>query len=125
MLVKPCIKRKDINTKTTIFRAVLNHQDGFFMRVFLAFIVFSLAFAIPEKVSNVDDLDKVVDDWHLAATNADFEGYFGAVTDDFVFLGTDPKERWTKKEFSDFFHSTDFEEMLLKVATVVAPFIRV
>lgn len=47
-------------------------------------------------------IDGLVDDWHLAATNADFETYFGKMTDRFVFLGTAPGERWSKKEFAEF-----------------------
>ncbi len=41
----------------------------------------------------------MLDDWHLAAANADFARYFGHLADDAVFLGTDATERWTKAEF--------------------------
>jgi len=47
-------------------------------------------------------LDKLIDDWHLAATNADFNGYFDVMDETFVFLGTAPNERWEKEEFSTF-----------------------
>lgn len=63
----------------------------------LVFINFS-SFAQKDKAS----LDKLMDAWHLAATNADFKAYFTPTTDDFIFLGTAPGERWTKKEFQDF-----------------------
>lgn len=43
-----------------------------------------------------------MDEWHLAATKADFESYFGFMADNFIFLGTAPGERWTKKQFADF-----------------------
>lgn len=48
------------------------------------------------------ELDVLIDNWHLAATKADFDAYFGAMDDSFIFLGTAPGERWTKKEFADF-----------------------
>ena len=48
------------------------------------------------------ELDKLVDAWHLAAYNASFDSYFEVVTDDFVFLGTAPGERWTKDQFAAF-----------------------
>jgi ketosteroid isomerase-like protein len=48
------------------------------------------------------ELDKLVDAWHLAASNASFDSYFEVVTDDFVFLGTAPGERWTKDQFAAF-----------------------
>lgn len=59
-------------------------------------------FLVSAKPAPITDLDKLVDDWHLAATNADYDGYFGLMDDIFIFLGTAPRERWTKKEFSDF-----------------------
>jgi hypothetical protein len=47
-------------------------------------------------------LDQLMDNWHLAASKADLKAYFEVVTDDFIFLGTDPNERWTKQEFEAF-----------------------
>lgn len=44
----------------------------------------------------------VVNQWHEAAARSDFEGYFGRMTDDAVFLGTDATERWTRGEFEAF-----------------------
>lgn len=40
-----------------------------------------------------------LDAFHRAAARADEVAYFGFLTDDAVFLGTDPAERWTKEEF--------------------------
>lgn len=48
------------------------------------------------------ELDTLVDKWHKAAASADFEAYFGAMTDDFIFLGTAPGERWDKETFAAF-----------------------
>ena len=47
-------------------------------------------------------LDQVVNDWHKAAADADFEKYFGAMDPAFVFLGTAPGERWDKNKFASF-----------------------
>ena len=47
-------------------------------------------------------LDQFVDNWHLAATEANYDNYFGVMSNDFVFLGTAPGERWNKEEFSAF-----------------------
>ena len=41
----------------------------------------------------------VLDDWHLAAAQADEARYFGHLREGAVFLGTDATERWTKVEF--------------------------
>lgn len=45
------------------------------------------------------DPASVLDAWHLAAAQCDEARYFGLMTGDAVFLGTDAKERWTREEF--------------------------
>lgn len=47
-------------------------------------------------------LNQLVDNWHLSATKADFQQYFTSTTEDFVFLGTAPGERWDKPAFQSF-----------------------
>lgn len=47
-------------------------------------------------------LDLLINDWHIAAAKASFEAYFNATSDEFIFLGTAPNERWNKKEFEGF-----------------------
>ncbi len=54
------------------------------------------------SIKDVESLDAFIDDWHLAASNADFKAYFGVMDDSFVFLGTADGERWTKEEFAEF-----------------------
>ena len=49
-----------------------------------------------------NELDKFIDDWHFSATKANYETYFDAMDDSFIFLGTAPGERWSKDEFSNF-----------------------
>jgi hypothetical protein len=44
-------------------------------------------------------VDDVLNNWHLAASQGEFDAYFDAMTDDSVFLGTDASERWTKDQF--------------------------
>lgn len=44
-------------------------------------------------------IGRTLDDFHDAASKADFARYFGYFTPDGVFLGTDPGERWTLEEF--------------------------
>lgn len=47
-----------------------------------------------------DDINRTLDSFHQAATDADYIRYFSLLADDAVFLGTDSTERWTKKQFS-------------------------
>ena len=46
----------------------------------------------------------VLDDWHLAAAQADEVRYFSHLAENAVFLGTDATERWTKPEFQAWAH---------------------
>ena len=47
---------------------------------------------------------RVIDDFHLAAAQADEARYFGHLADRAVFLGTDGSERWEKEAFRAFAH---------------------
>lgn len=68
--------------------------------IFFLLSVAILAMAVaPAKE---ETLDTLVDNWHKAAAEASFEDYFGAMSDQFVFLGTAPGERWKKEEFAAF-----------------------
>lgn len=50
-----------------------------------------------EEIMNVN---RVLDDWHNAADEADFQRYFGHFSSDSsIFMGTDATERWTIAEF--------------------------
>ena len=46
----------------------------------------------------------VLDDWHLAAAQADEVRYFAHLTEGAVFLGTDATERWPKPAFQAWAH---------------------
>jgi hypothetical protein len=48
------------------------------------------------------NLDSLVNQWHRAAGEANFENYFNFMDSSFVFLGTAPGERWNKEEFATF-----------------------
>ncbi|HRP52735.1 MAG TPA: nuclear transport factor 2 family protein [Fluviicola sp.] len=48
------------------------------------------------------ELDSLLDQWYQAAATSNFKVYFDFMDEDFVFLGTDPSERWTKQEFASF-----------------------
>ena len=47
-------------------------------------------------------LNQKIDNWHNAASNANFDNYFNFISNDGIFIGTDLSERWTKTEFSNF-----------------------
>ena len=50
-------------------------------------------------------VDTVLDEFHEAAAAADEERYAATMTDEVVFLGTAPGERWEGAVWRDFVHS--------------------
>jgi ketosteroid isomerase-like protein len=44
-------------------------------------------------------INEVLDQWHEAASKADYETYFRLMDENAIFIGTDATERWTKPEF--------------------------
>ena len=49
-----------------------------------------------------ENIASVLDDWHRAATRAEYDTYFNHMKHDAIFMGTDASEYWTKEEFKRF-----------------------
>ena len=45
------------------------------------------------------EITTVLELWHSAAATADYDAYFGFMTKDAVFIGTDPTENWQNEAF--------------------------
>lgn len=46
-------------------------------------------------------IDQLLDGWHKAAAVADEDAFFGAMTADAIYLGTDATERWLRDELKE------------------------
>ncbi|TMU54763.1 nuclear transport factor 2 family protein [Flagellimonas algicola] len=68
----------------------------------LILILMICAVSLKAQTDEKQQIDQLLDAWHLAASNADFDGYFSRMTDDGVFLGTDATENWQNNEFRAF-----------------------
>lgn len=44
------------------------------------------------------ELHALIDAWHQAAADADADAFFGAMTEDGIYIGTDKSERWERDE---------------------------
>lgn len=71
------------------------------MKRLLGFLLILLALN-GNAQTDVNSLDQKLNNWHLAAAQANFEAYFAFTSSQFVFLGTAPGERWNKAEFMAF-----------------------
>ena len=61
-----------------------------------------LQFAHSQNATDVsieEEIDATLEAWHKAASDADFDTYFGLMTTDSYFLGTDATENWQYEEF--------------------------
>ncbi|MCA9790352.1 MAG: nuclear transport factor 2 family protein [Candidatus Eremiobacteraeota bacterium] len=68
------------------------------MRKFLPFLLACLLVA-PALADPRQEVARVLDDFHRAASEADGERYFGHFSKDAIFLGTDLSERWNLEQF--------------------------
>jgi len=66
----------------------------------LFIILSNTAFGQHQQAEN--DIEKLISQWHEAAANADFDTYSSLMTEDVIFIGTDPTEYWKGQEFRDF-----------------------
>jgi len=52
--------------------------------------------------SDTAQINHLIDEWHLAAAQANVDRFFGFMNEESIYIGTDASERWTKKEFVAF-----------------------
>lgn len=78
------------------------------MRNFFYYIVLTLSVLSCKSVSEVQKdsalplVNATLDSWHQAASEAKFDRYFSLMTNDAVFIGTDPTENWQNKDFKTY-----------------------
>lgn len=68
------------------------------MKHLFLFIVFPF-FSLYSQNEDNAKVAAILDAWHKAAADANFNNYFDAMTEDAIFIGTDATENWTKTEF--------------------------
>lgn len=65
-------------------------------------ILYILLFLLNPIDSETKKVDQTLNDWHTAASQANFKAYFDLMDENSVFIGTAPNERWNKKDFMAF-----------------------
>lgn len=74
------------------------------MRKAAALLLLLCACATMRPSDDRSEIDRILDDFHKAASAADEARYFGHMTSDFIFLGTDATERWDGAGFRAYAH---------------------
>jgi len=59
-------------------------------------------YATAQTNSEKTAINSILDNWHKAASEANFESYFNLMSTDGVFIGTDATENWQNKAFKTF-----------------------
>lgn len=70
------------------------------MKTRIAFLLLVMVgMSVTAQNPDKGNINKVLEAWHQAASAADFDAYFGLMTKDAVFIGTDATENWQNEEF--------------------------
>jgi len=75
-----------------------NTVKSFLVICFLSIYSYTTAQINSEKAV----INSTLDNWHKAASEANFETYFNLMSNDGVFIGTDATENWQNKAFKTF-----------------------
>ena len=71
-------------------------------RIVFSFFLITVYGQAQTRVTEELAVQKVLNQWHEAAANANFKNYFDAMTENAVFIGTDATENWSKKDFETY-----------------------
>jgi hypothetical protein len=71
------------------FKALLSLALGVFFQI------------VPGAMASAQtqEIHQFIDRWHEAASKTNADAFFGSMAENSIYIGTDAKERWTKKEF--------------------------
>ncbi len=73
------------------------------MKVYIFLFVVLISCSPIQKMENQKtEINNILDNWHKAAAEANYENYFGAMSNESIFIGTDATENWNKIEFQAF-----------------------
>jgi hypothetical protein len=71
--------------------------------IVVVMVLFGCKSSQPKNILNMkSEINLVLNNWHKAAAEANFNNYFNAMTDDAIFIGTDATENWNKSAFIQF-----------------------
>ncbi|WP_291118729.1 nuclear transport factor 2 family protein [Flavobacterium sp. UBA6135] len=70
------------------------------MKKYLFIVLFCFGCNTPKPTETAKaEVNEILDQWHKAAAEANFDNYFNALSEDAIFIGTDATENWNKTDF--------------------------
>ncbi len=70
-------------------------------KILILLFLIQVGFA-QQSINDNEKINTVLNSWHEAASDANFDAYFSKMTDDAVFIGTDATENWQLPAFKKF-----------------------
>jgi hypothetical protein len=74
-------------------------MKNLFALLFLTIICTAFIAKDESENSETSKIHSLLDNWHKAAAEANFNKYFGVMTNNAIFIGTDATENWDKTAF--------------------------
>ena len=71
-------------------------------KIALLLVLIVLVYPAQGQENSQKEVEIALDEWHLAASNADYDAYFARMTDRSIFIGTDATENWSVEAFKAF-----------------------
>ena len=71
-------------------------------KILLLFLISFSMNLCAQEIKSKKEINSVLDAWHKAAGEANFDTYFRLMTTDGVFIGTDATENWQNQAFKEF-----------------------
>ncbi|MCK5539103.1 MAG: nuclear transport factor 2 family protein [Bacteroidales bacterium] len=68
----------------------------------ISIVLLSVSLIAQNTENKENSINEIINSWHKAASDANLDAFFAPVTSDFVYIGTDATERWTRDEFYGF-----------------------
>jgi hypothetical protein len=70
--------------------------------ILLAITIVSCGSKKDNNLTDEEKVDKILENWHKAASKNNFDDYFDDLADDSFYMGTDATERWSKADFASY-----------------------
>lgn len=71
-------------------------------KIFNLMILMTIVTTLNAQEKDKTQINSMLDNWHQAAANVNFNDYFNALTEDAIYIGTDASENWNKTQFKAF-----------------------
>lgn len=73
------------------------------MKLYYLLFLAAIGCAPKPKIENQKvEIATILDNWHKDAAAANFDAYFGLLSEESIFIGTDATENWNKLQFQKF-----------------------